>query len=480
MAKGQSAIEYLMTYGWAIVSVMVALGVMYSLGIFAVGSNSATGCTVVEGFSCTQPLLYSSGTLIVGFGQIGQTKTITATGCSQGTTEPTTWVGTSVTLQSGQVSQLQFNCPGVQGSVLGTVFQGTLWVNYTIPGGTGGTVTQEVAAVSVPVTQTGSSGLPPGTSYVPITVTNGQAQATPSQFQQMITFDPQAYTSNEAYDLGNIRFYQSGTELHSWCESGCARSSSYAVFWVLLPGGIAANGGTVVDMAFMTPNTMEYDGIYAGEAPQLTSTYAQYDNGASVFNNYWNFAGSSLPSPWTCDSCTVSDGLTFTGNPSSTQTLRVTPLNFTNVETDMYLTYSNPSPGCTNPNCPDSVDIYPTETSAYWYYSSTTSLCANFLCPFSPPSPELAPSTWGVITMASTYSSQSGGEYFTPSAQLNYGAPSSISIACSVLFHSCTPEIYITASYTNAVTLMQWVRLRAYPPNGAMPTTSLGNLNVSS
>ena len=33
-AKAQSAMEYLMTYGWAILIVAVVLGALYSLGVF--------------------------------------------------------------------------------------------------------------------------------------------------------------------------------------------------------------------------------------------------------------------------------------------------------------------------------------------------------------------------------------------------------------------------------------------------------------
>ncbi len=91
-SRAQGAIEFITTYGWAIVAIVVAIGVLYSLGILNFGSNGSTGCTVVSGFSCTKPLLYSSGALNLEMGQIGQSKTITATGCSPSSTAPTTWV----------------------------------------------------------------------------------------------------------------------------------------------------------------------------------------------------------------------------------------------------------------------------------------------------------------------------------------------------------------------------------------------------
>ena len=64
---------------------------------------------------------------------------------------------------------------------------------------------------------------------------------------------------------------------------------------------------------YFLPFSVQYDGIYAGEAPQLTTPYAEYDNGASVFNNYWNFAGTSLPSGWVTygGSITQNNGVVF-------------------------------------------------------------------------------------------------------------------------------------------------------------------------
>ena len=47
--RQQSAMEYLMTYGWSIVAIAVVVGALYSLGVFGGGANGATGCGVVAG-----------------------------------------------------------------------------------------------------------------------------------------------------------------------------------------------------------------------------------------------------------------------------------------------------------------------------------------------------------------------------------------------------------------------------------------------
>ena len=142
-----------------------------------------------------------------------------------------------------------------------------------------------------------------GTSYVPITLTNSQSSPTGSNFAQMVSFNPSSYSSLEASDLGNIRFYAGSTELYSWCESGCSYGSTSAVFWINLPSGIGANSNIVVNMTFGSVNT-EYDGVYAGEAPQQSNTvYVGQFDGSSSYVNLGNpsalqITGSMTISMW--------------------------------------------------------------------------------------------------------------------------------------------------------------------------------------
>ena len=167
------------------------------------------------------------------------------------------------------------------------------------------TSTTSTASTSTAPTTSASTTIPPTTvHYVLITLTNGKTTATPTPFQQMISFNPSTYASYEAADLGNIRFYLGtdtlANEIRYWCESGCTSSSPSAVFWLRLPNGIAANSNLVVNMTFQAAS-VEYDGAYAGIAPQLTAPFGKYDNGAQVFNIYTNsnlFASSAVPSGW--------------------------------------------------------------------------------------------------------------------------------------------------------------------------------------
>lgn len=83
-AKAQSAMEYLMTYGWAILIIAIVLAALFALGVFSSGSFIGTSCIAASGFQCSNPLLHSS--------------TFTAT---LGQSTGTTWTSANVVFVSG-------------------------------------------------------------------------------------------------------------------------------------------------------------------------------------------------------------------------------------------------------------------------------------------------------------------------------------------------------------------------------------------
>ena len=135
----------------------------------------------------------------------------------------------------------------------------------------------------------------------PIVLTNGQNVATPAPFQQMVSVNMLKYSGYAASNLQNIEFfYADGTLIPSWLESGS--SSTTAIWWLSIANGIGANSSLTVYMGFALQSVNLFDGVTVGEAPQLSATYGQYDNGAKVFTYYnanpadttgWTIAGSA-------------------------------------------------------------------------------------------------------------------------------------------------------------------------------------------
>ncbi len=65
--KAQAALEYLMTYGWAILIIVIAIGALYAMGVFNVGTgNTCSPCFapgtdfVYQDHSVTGDILYLS------------------------------------------------------------------------------------------------------------------------------------------------------------------------------------------------------------------------------------------------------------------------------------------------------------------------------------------------------------------------------------------------------------------------------------
>jgi len=131
MFKAQSAMEYLMTYGWAILIIAVVLAILYQLGIF--GGSSAlvgTSCLAATGYLCGNPQLNTAGNLIVTFGQVGQTVTLTGIACTNSISAPVSIQSVTPTpLATGQKISIVFGCP-LSSNTIGTTFKGYLWVQY--------------------------------------------------------------------------------------------------------------------------------------------------------------------------------------------------------------------------------------------------------------------------------------------------------------------------------------------------------------
>ncbi len=186
---------------------------------------------------------------------------------------------------------------------------------YSIGGPSSENLTSAPATISVsaPVSTCGAS------AKVGITIYNNQGTATVPGFQQMITLGSASsnLASGEDSNLQNVEFfYANCTVIPAWIESGSSNSASSTVYWLKMPASIPAYSHVGIFIGLMPSSTNNFlNPLILGEAPQLSPTYGQYDNGAQVFNYYNNFASST--SGWTASSgttATANHGLTVTFN----------------------------------------------------------------------------------------------------------------------------------------------------------------------
>lgn len=132
--KGQGAMEYLMTYGWAILVVIIVGVVLWQMGIFSGGGSSSATFT---GFGAVKPLEWScnadTNALIVTMtnGAGGQITNVTVTGDgTAGTCVPTTVSAgdtsvCTVTTESGECF----------GATAGSAYKSDVVIGYTSPTG---------------------------------------------------------------------------------------------------------------------------------------------------------------------------------------------------------------------------------------------------------------------------------------------------------------------------------------------------------
>ncbi|AHA92037.1 putative structural protein [Los Azufres archaeal virus 1] len=169
-----------------------------------------------------------------------------------------------------------------------------------------------------------------GESLFALQLSNSQSAPTPAPFQQMLQLNL-SNVIDSPNELLNLRFCADNgcqNPLYAWVESYTS-DLSQVVVWVKIPFAIPA--GMQIPIYMSKQSVSQYP--YTGMAPQLSSTYAQYDNGNNVFTFYDNFAGTSLnTNKWSSytssTTITVNNGITIQTSGSSTYGAIVTNTGF--------------------------------------------------------------------------------------------------------------------------------------------------------
>jgi hypothetical protein len=138
-SKAQSAMEYLTTYGWAILIIAVVLGMIYELNLFNPGQFATQECILPADFNCLSYFLSTNGTISLNIQQATPYPVnITAIGCSSNATitNMIPFIGSNqVYLPISSNYTFSIPCIGSNGKPIsispGQVFTGTLEINYT-------------------------------------------------------------------------------------------------------------------------------------------------------------------------------------------------------------------------------------------------------------------------------------------------------------------------------------------------------------
>lgn len=163
--KLQSAMEYLMTYGWALLIISIVIVALVSIGVFN-GSPLGTTCIASPGFTC-QVVQYAAtggsgtppgGNILVIIGQDSGTTWSTATVYFVNASQESAVVsgglsssyGSNVLsggLASGVTTSVTLPASSL-GTRTGSSINGYVWVSYTTSGTSGATVQSQLASIS--------------------------------------------------------------------------------------------------------------------------------------------------------------------------------------------------------------------------------------------------------------------------------------------------------------------------------------------
>ncbi|MHB1764765.1 MAG: PKD domain-containing protein [Gammaproteobacteria bacterium] len=329
-------------------------------------------------------------------------------------------------------------------------------------------------------------------NYYPINITNTQSIATSSNFTQAIIFNGLDNNTLLNSNASNVEFfYANGTIIPSWFEGNLSNetlssfnTSSNLMWWLNLTNGsnpsIAANSNITIYMGFGAMSANFFNTNNVGEAPQLSSTYAEYDDGNSIFSYYQNFQGTTIPTGWNISNGTapstasIDNGVTITepagsGNYTNVYQNSSTLINSTTNVLDIYGSFSTPhintgfgEPYLATIQTKNGIWIN-TNTSnnfAFTVYSSFTGYSTNTSLSFSS-----VPALWSFSANTSAMVLQNNLTTVSINANLT-------SLNQSIGFDE--------QSGSNATIFVQYVDTRPIPPNDIMPTISFGAIGVPS
>jgi len=459
---------------------------------YAFSSYTNNGVTMNSAQTIT--LVYVAGiTLSPTTGNVGSTVTVTAAGMLGSHSVTATFGGVAVTLSTST-----------------TTSAGGLSATFTVPMSTSGAKT--VVLTDGTNSPTASFTVTSGVLHsVPITLTNSQSSVVPSGSQVSINVNWNTYSSYLSNPVDNYAFFDSsGNLLPSWLESasvtttsgigGISNTATSSVVWIEIDSQIAASGTYTCYLGFYatTSNQLSSTG-YTGEAPTLSSTYAAYDNGANVFNAYFN--GNTATSSFSVNSGYTLSQVTGYAGPGSTtiNAIKVTGYNGQNVvfsfnkamsNVGMIVESSFSSPNSVTPGTDTGVVGLANNAAAG---SATNAVSADIGLGnsyFSQPndvggtftnynSQGTSSSSWLYGTLTYTGSiATSWSAYIAPQLYSSTGGDTGtvLSNPLSSATNLYLSQISSTSSGYPLTIYYNYMRARTYLPNGVMPAASFGSV----
>ena len=280
--RSQSALEYMMTYGWAILIIVIVAGVLYSLGIFSPSSSAGTTVTGFSGLGSPTALCMSNGGLRLQLGDnLGTTINITGINVTVNGATETVRPNQTISPQGTYI----FYVPNVCGTNAGARYSLASTVTYTEPGQTfqgpyfsSGAASGTVSSISNP-------------GYA-LYVNNGL---------------------HPFWGWGGTSWYTAGGESYMGAATQVSQGTNYTItMWILgnftagtwitpPPNNSAAYSDNHVSLFGLSNQqtlSMYPSGrIFVHECSSGDTNFGSFDPLTNAFDNHWHFVAMSVHNP---------------------------------------------------------------------------------------------------------------------------------------------------------------------------------------
>jgi len=139
--KGQNALEYLLTYSWALMIIAIVLAVFYEMGFFSAFGLMPTSCPANINYDCENPVFLPNGNLSFTLTEYlnaliynvfvyisPENSTFNLNGFP---TMVYNCIPSNTYMYATEPQNFTCTIPSYNGAKIGTLFSGTLWINYT-------------------------------------------------------------------------------------------------------------------------------------------------------------------------------------------------------------------------------------------------------------------------------------------------------------------------------------------------------------
>lgn len=157
--KGQNALEYLLTYSWAFIIISIVLVIFYEMGFFSAFGIMPTSCPANINYDCENPVFLPNGNLSFSLTEYLNTliynvnvyispenSAFNLNGFPEITYQ---CIPSNIYMYATEPENFTCTIPSYNGVKIGTLFSGTLWINYTLSPNNPPTHTDKIGYINI-------------------------------------------------------------------------------------------------------------------------------------------------------------------------------------------------------------------------------------------------------------------------------------------------------------------------------------------